>query len=140
MLIYCNAILMKQESHSVFCRGAFMSHHDSLLFQKAGTTGLRTGSLSCINVLYLSPGAPPEFPPSRLSPASVSGVQFHDSSSVHCIACSPPQVKSPSITTYPLYLLPSPFPSDNQPLSSVSVWLLYSLFILPLHLLTSSHF
>ena len=47
-----------------------MIHHDSALSQKVGTTGLRTGSLSCIDVLYLSPGAPPEFPLSCLSPAS----------------------------------------------------------------------
>ena len=44
--------------------GAFMSHHDSELFQKTRTIGPRRGSLSCIDVLYLSPGAPLEFPPS----------------------------------------------------------------------------
>ena len=38
-----------------------MIHHDSGLFQKVVTTGLRIGSLSHINVLYLSPGAPLEF-------------------------------------------------------------------------------
>ena len=59
---------MNQGSCSIFCAGAFMSHHDSVLFQKGGTTGLTTGSLSCIDVLYLSPGAPPEFPPSYLLP------------------------------------------------------------------------
>ena len=64
VLIYDNANIMKQESCSIFCSGAFMSHRDSVLFQKAGTTGLRTGSLSCIADLYLSPGAPPEFLPS----------------------------------------------------------------------------
>ena len=64
MLIYYNAIIMKQGSCSIFCSGTFMSSHDSVLFQKAGTTGLRTGSLSCMDVLYLSPGAPLEFPPS----------------------------------------------------------------------------
>ena len=32
----------------------------------------------------------------------ISGAQFHSPSSVvHCIVCSPPQVKSPSITIYP---------------------------------------
>ena len=31
----------------------------------------------------------------------VSGAQFHNTSSVHCMACSPPQVKSPSVTIYP---------------------------------------
>ena len=72
MLIYCNAIILKHRSCSIFCAGIFMSHHDSVPFQKSGTTGLRTGSLSCIHVLYLSPGAPPEFPPSWLSPASTS--------------------------------------------------------------------
>ena len=70
MLIYYNAIIMKQGSCSVFCAGPFMSHHDSALFQKAGSISLRTGSLSRIDVLYLSPGAPPGFPPSWLSPAS----------------------------------------------------------------------
>ena len=43
MLIYYNAIIMKQGSCRVSCAGVFMSHHDSALFQKAGTTGL-TGS------------------------------------------------------------------------------------------------
>ena len=71
MLIYYNAIVMKQGPCSIFCAGAFMSHHDSALFHKAEATSLRTGCLSCMAVLYLSPGAPPEFPPSRLSPASV---------------------------------------------------------------------
>ena len=61
MLIYCNAIIMKQGSCSIFCAGAVMTHHDTALFQKAGTTGLRTGSLSCIDVPCPSPGAPPEF-------------------------------------------------------------------------------
>ena len=60
-LIYCNAIIMKQGSCSIFCAGAVMTHHDTALFQKAGTTGLRTGSLSCIDVPCPSPGAPPEF-------------------------------------------------------------------------------
>ena len=41
-------------------------------FPGSGTTDLRTGSLSCIDVLYFSPGAPPEFSPSWLSPASTS--------------------------------------------------------------------
>ena len=57
MLIYYNAIIMKQRSCSIFCAGAVISHHDSALFQKAGTTGLRTGSLSCMDVLCLSQGA-----------------------------------------------------------------------------------
>ena len=43
MLIYYNDIIMKQESRSIFCAGAFMSHHDSALFQKAGTTVLEHG-------------------------------------------------------------------------------------------------
>ena len=64
MPIYYNAIIMKQGLCSIFCAGTFVSHCDSALFQKVGTAGLRTGSLSCIDVLYLSPGAPPEFPPS----------------------------------------------------------------------------
>ena len=45
-----------------------MIHHDSALFQKVGTTSLRIGSLSCMDVLYLSPGAPLECPPSYLLP------------------------------------------------------------------------
>ena len=43
MLIYYNAIMMKQGSCSIFCTGAVMSHHDSALFQKAGTTVLEQG-------------------------------------------------------------------------------------------------
>ena len=39
----------------------------------------------------------------------VSGVQFYKTSSVYCIVCSPPQVKSPSTTIYPL------IPSSNSP-------------------------
>ena len=62
---------MKQGSCSIFCAGTFMIHHDSVLFQKAGTTGLRTGPLSSIIVLYISPGAPLEFPSFSLSPASL---------------------------------------------------------------------
>ena len=68
MLIYYSAIRMQPGSCSIFCTGVFLCHHDSVLFQKLGTTGLRTGSLSCMDVLYLSPGAPPEFPPSYLLP------------------------------------------------------------------------
>ena len=64
MLIHYNAIVMKQELCSIFGECAFMSHHDSALFQKAGTMGLRTESLSCMDVLYLSPGAPQKFFPS----------------------------------------------------------------------------
>ena len=64
MLISYNAIIMKQGSCSIFCAGAFMSHHDSALFQKLGTTCFRTGSPSDIDVLYLNPGAPQGFPPS----------------------------------------------------------------------------
>ena len=68
MLIYYNAIIMKQRSGSIFCSGVYMIHYYSVLFQKAGTTGLRTRSLSRVDVLYLRPGAPPEFPPSHLLP------------------------------------------------------------------------
>ena len=41
----------------------------------------------------------------------VSGVRFYHTSSVYCTVCSPPQVKSPSITIHPhfaLYLHPHP--------------------------------
>ena len=33
----------------------------------------------------------------------VSGVQFDNTSSAHCVVCSPPQVKSPSVTIYPIF-------------------------------------
>ena len=68
MLIYYNAIVMKQGSRSIFCKGAVMIHHDLALSQKVGTTGLRTGSLSYTDVLYLSPEALREFPHSYLLP------------------------------------------------------------------------
>ena len=68
MLIYDNAVIMKQGSGRIVCAGAFVIHHDSALFQKVGTTCFGTGSLSRILVLRLSPGAPPEFPPSHLQP------------------------------------------------------------------------
>ena len=35
----------------------------------------------------------------------VSGAQFYNTSSVHCIVCSSPQVKSPSFNIYPSYTL-----------------------------------
>ena len=52
MLIYCNAIIMKQGLRNVFCISAVISHRDSALFQKAGATGLRTGPLSRTDVLW----------------------------------------------------------------------------------------
>ena len=61
MLIYCNDIIMKQGSYSFFCAGAVMIHHDSAVFQKVGTMGLRRGSLSCFSVVCLNPGVPLEF-------------------------------------------------------------------------------
>ena len=43
----------------------------------------------------------------------VSGAQFYNTSSVHCVVCSPPKVKSLSSTIHPpyslLYLLPPAF-------------------------------
>ena len=33
----------------------------------------------------------------------VSGAEFHSTSSIYCIVCSPPQINSPSITIYPPY-------------------------------------
>ena len=62
MQIYYNVIIVKQGSCSIFCEGAIMIHRDSVLFQKAWTNGLRTGSLSCISVPCPSPGVPLEFP------------------------------------------------------------------------------
>ena len=48
----------------------------------------------------------------------VPGVQFHNTPSVYCIVCSPPQVKSPATTIYApfavFYPLPPPFPSGNH--------------------------
>ena len=48
----------------------------------------------------------------------VSGTHFYNTPSVYCTVCSPPQVKSPSITIYPpftlSYLPPHPFPSGDQ--------------------------
>ena len=41
----------------------------------------------------------------------VSTVQFYNTSSIYCIVCSPPQVKSPSFTLYPpstYFYLPQP--------------------------------
>ena len=35
----------------------------------------------------------------------ISSVQFYNTSSVHCIVCSPPKVKSPSTTIYPWFTL-----------------------------------
>ena len=63
MLIYYNAITMKQGLCSIFCAGTAIIHHNPVLFQKAWKSGLRTGSLSYIDFLYLSPGAPLESPP-----------------------------------------------------------------------------
>ena len=63
---------MKQGSCSIFCAGAVTSHWDSALFQKVGAIGLRTGSLSSIDVICPSPRAPLEFPHSWLSYASTS--------------------------------------------------------------------
>ena len=48
----------------------------------------------------------------------VSGVQFYNTSSVYCIVCLSPQVKSPSVTMCPLctlfYLPPPPSPSGSH--------------------------
>ena len=38
----------------------------------------------------------------------VSGVQHYNASSVHCTVCSPPQVRSPSGSTFPVPLPPHP--------------------------------
>ena len=50
----------------------------------------------------------------------VSGAQFYNSSSVPCIVCLPPQVKSPSVTIYPLCTL-IPLPS-HSPLTVNQLW------------------
>ena len=63
-----------------------MIHHDLALFQKVGTTGFRTGSLSYMDVLYLSPGAPPEFPPSYLLTQKCDGIHPPGSPST-CALC-----------------------------------------------------
>ena len=83
-----------------------MSHHDSLLFQKSRTTGLRTGSLSCMDVLYLSPEAPLEFLPFYLLPQHQlirlykSQVYNSDTSSVSCTVFPQSKVKYSFITIY----------------------------------------
>ena len=41
-IIMCYNVIMKQGSWRIFCAGAVMIPDDSLLFQKAGTVGLRT--------------------------------------------------------------------------------------------------
>ena len=56
MLIYYNAITMKQGLCSIFCAGTAIIHHNPVLFQKAWKSGLRTELLSCVDVLCLSPG------------------------------------------------------------------------------------
>ncbi|KAF6125190.1 hypothetical protein HJG60_009715 [Phyllostomus discolor] len=54
----------------------------------------------------------------------VSGAQFHSTSSVHCVVCSPPQVRSPSITIHPPKLSstspwpPSPWQSPRLSMNS----------------------
>ena len=45
MLTYYTAVMMKQGSCSILCTDAVMICHNSALFQKAGATSLRTGSL-----------------------------------------------------------------------------------------------
>ena len=55
----------------------------------------------------------------------ISGAEFHSTSSVHCIVCSPPQVKSPSIIIYPhlpfsIYPQPPPIPRNHYTLVLVS--------------------
>ena len=44
----------------------------------------------------------------------VAGTQFHNTSSVHCIVCSPPQVKCLAIIIYPPYTLLHLHPSPQQ--------------------------
>ena len=48
----------------------------------------------------------------------VAEVQFYNIPSVYCTVCSPPEVKSPSITIYPSFTLsyipPPHFPSGNH--------------------------
>ena len=66
MLMYYNVIIMKQGSRSIFCTGIVMIHYESVLFQRVATTCLRTGSLSCMDALCLSPRAPPDSPASTL--------------------------------------------------------------------------
>ena len=53
----------------------------------------------------------------------VSVVQFYNTSSVHCIVCSPPQVKSPSTTSPTL-------PHPNNPHTVVHIHEFFPLFFL----------
>ena len=68
----------------------------------------------------------------------VSGVQFYNTSSEHCIMCLPPQVKSPCIPMYPP--IPSstllhPSPSQQSPHCCPYPWAFF-LFAQSLHLTT----
>ena len=51
----------------------------------------------------------------------LSGVQFYNESSVYCIVCSPPKVKYPSDTIYPL-LPSSTSPTPRLPLVTTVLW------------------
>ena len=55
----------------------------------------------------------------------VSGVQFYNTSSVYCIVCSSPEVKSPSITVYLL------IPSSTSPYSffPLVITILFSVYM-----------
>nr|KAF6374287.1 hypothetical protein mPipKuh1_009510 [Pipistrellus kuhlii] len=60
----------------------------------------------------------------------VSGAQLHSTSSVHCVVCSPLQVKSLSITTYcPITLIHLPFAPNNHHTIVLSMRVLSLLFL-----------
>ena len=56
MLIYYNAIIMKQGSGRIFCAGAVTIHHDSVLFQKAVQLVLEEGLCPVLMSLVLALG------------------------------------------------------------------------------------
>ena len=55
----------------------------------------------------------------------VSGAQFNNTSSVHCVVYSPPLLKSPSTTIYPMHTL---CPSPPTITMLLSVFMSFSLF------------
>ena len=94
-----------------------MNSHHLLKAHALSSLGLGSHIYPCLkHSLNHSSCTQPELTINKIN-QWVSGAQFYDTSSVYCIVCSSPQVKSPSITIYPPYTLfcpPTPFPSGNH--------------------------